>query len=140
MASVNSEHLGGSPATQIPVENKSTAKPNTKAPLIAGLFAGVTASACCAGPLVLLTLGISGSWIGNLSKLEPFSPLFMGAALVFLGLAYRKLYWLPKSCAADAPCTTTAGNRNQRIIFWLVAIIIIASITFPWYGPVLLDG
>ena len=76
-------------------------KYSTKGPLIAGLFAGFTASACCAGPLVLLTLGISGSWIGNLSKLEPFRPLFMDIALVFLGLTFRKLYWLPKTCAVD---------------------------------------
>ena len=50
--------------------------------LFAGGVAAILASACCLGPLVLITLGISGAWIGNLAALEPFRPWFIGAALV----------------------------------------------------------
>ncbi len=35
--------------------------------MIGGVFAAVGASVCCLGPLLLLLLGISGSWIGNLT-------------------------------------------------------------------------
>lgn len=139
MSSANSGQTAEPSAPQTLEETNPSNRTNTKAPLIAGLFAGITASACCAGPLVLLTLGISGSWIGNLSKLEPFRPIFMGLALVFIGLAFRKLYIVPKTCAIDAPCATADGERNQKIVFWLVTIVIIASIAFPWYGPMLLD-
>jgi len=38
--------------------------------LIASIIAGIAASTCCIRPLVLLTVGISGSWIGNLSAME----------------------------------------------------------------------
>lgn len=48
--------------------------------LIAGGIAAVVASACCLGPLVLIALGISGAWIGNLAALEPFRPWFIGPA------------------------------------------------------------
>ena len=51
-----------------------------------GVVAAFLASACCIGPLVLLTLGISGAWIGNLTVLEPYKPWFAGVALVFVGL------------------------------------------------------
>lgn len=108
--------------------------------LIAGLFAGITASACCAGPLILLTLGVSGSWIGNLSKLEPWRPLFIGVALASLGLAFRKLYIAPKTCAVDTPCAMSLGDRRQKIIFWIVSFVVVLSITFPWYGPLILDN
>ena len=33
------------------------------------------ASACCLGPLVLITLGVSGARISNLAALEPYRPL-----------------------------------------------------------------
>ena len=36
-----------------------------RVPLAAGGIAALLASACCLGPLVLITLGISGAWIGN---------------------------------------------------------------------------
>ena len=42
--------------------------------LVAGGIAAVLASACCLGPLVLIALGVSGPWIGNLAALEPYRP------------------------------------------------------------------
>jgi len=60
--------------------------------LIAGGIAAVVASACCLGPLVLITLCISGAWIGNLAALEPFRPWFIGAALVAMTFAWRQIY------------------------------------------------
>src|SRR3970282_2820415 len=48
--------------------------------LVAGGLAAILASACCLGPLVLITLGFSGAWIGNLTALEPYRPIFIGVA------------------------------------------------------------
>ena len=111
----------------------------TKGSLVAGLITGITASTCCAGPFLLLTLGISGSWISNFSLLEPLRPWLIGLTLVFLGLAFRKLYLLPNACATDAPCATAATLHKQRIVFWIVIGLIAALIAFPWYGPLLFE-
>lgn len=131
MENINAENSSNPPAAtrgdSIPI--------NTKGTLIAGLLAGLTASACCAGPFLLLMLGISGSWIGNLSALEPYRPIFIFIAVVFLGLAFRKIYLTPKICNTDAVCATQQGKRTQQIIFWITTLIVILSIAFPWYGP-----
>ena len=107
---------------------------SSKGTLITSVIAGITASACCIGPLVLLMLGISGSWIGNLTALEPYRPIFISITLLFLGLAFRKLYLVPQSCAIDASCAKPANLRKQRIIFWVVSIVVLLMIAFPWYG------
>ncbi len=120
-----------------PAAGKSSA--GAKATLLAGLLAGLTASACCAGPFLLLMLGISGSWIGNLSALEPVRPIFIAAAVVFVGLAYRKIYRQPAACAIDSVCATTLGKRSQKFMFWVVSLVIVLSIAFPWYGPLMFD-
>jgi mercuric ion transport protein len=65
-----------------------------KGSLIAGVLAAIGASVCCVGPLVLLALGIGGSWVGSLTAMEPYRPFFIGMTLLFLGLAFRKLYLL----------------------------------------------
>ncbi|MBL7590294.1 mercuric transporter MerT family protein, partial [Escherichia coli] len=52
--------------------------------LAAGGIAAILASACCLGPLLLVALGFSGAWIGNLTVLEPYRPIFIGAALIAL--------------------------------------------------------
>jgi MerT mercuric transport protein len=46
--------------------------------LIAGILSAIGASICCVGPLVLLALGVSGAWIGSLTALEPYRPIFIG--------------------------------------------------------------
>lgn len=135
MNNVNIENTANAPAATSE-DNKPI---STKGTLIAGLLAGLTASACCAGPLILLMLGISGSWIGNLSALEPYRPMFILIAVVFLGLAYRKIYMTPKACSTDAVCATRQGKRSQQIIFWVTTLIVILSIAFPWYGVLLFD-
>lgn len=56
--------------------------------LAGGGFAAILASTCCLGPLVLVTLGFSGAWIGSLTLLEPYRPIFLGAALVLLAFVF----------------------------------------------------
>jgi len=111
----------------------------SKGTLIGSIIAGIAASTCCLGPLVLLTLGISGSWIGSLSAMEPYRPIFIGITLIFLGLAFRKLYRVPQACAVDKPCARPDNLRKQRIIFWIIATFVLVVMSFPWYGPYLLD-
>ena len=55
--------------------------------LLAGCLAAVLASTCCLGPLVLITLGITGAWISKLTLLEAYQPLFIGAAVAALFFA-----------------------------------------------------
>ena len=45
--------------------------------LLVGGLAAILASTCCLGPLVLVALGLSGAWIGNLTLLEPYRPFFI---------------------------------------------------------------
>ena len=47
---------------------------NPKAALVAGGVAGIGASLCCVGPLVLVLAGVGGAWVSALSALEPFRP------------------------------------------------------------------
>lgn len=108
---------------------------NSNRSLLAGVVAGVVASICCVGPLVLLALGIGGAWVANLTALEPYRPVFVGVALVFVGLAFRKLYLVPATCAPGASCAVPANRKRQRLVFWLVAVPLLALLAFPWYAP-----
>lgn len=106
-----------------------------KGSLIAGVLAAIGASVCCVGPLVLLALGISGARIGNLTAMEPFRPWFIGLTLLFLGLAFRKLYLAPRACAADAACADPRVLRRQRITFWIVTTMLLLLLAVPWIAP-----
>lgn len=84
---------------------------------------------------MLLSLGIGGAWIGNLTALEPYRPFFIGLTLLFLALAFRKLYLVPQVCAPGAPCADPRNVKRQRILFWLVASMLLALLMAPWLIP-----
>jgi len=106
--------------------------------LVASMLAAIGASLCCVGPLVLLTLGIGGAWIANLTALEPMRPWFIAATLLFLGLAFRRLYLQPQVCEPGAVCTEPIVLERQRLIFWVVALALFALLSVPWLAPLFL--
>lgn len=108
---------------------------NTKGSLVASILAAIGASACCIGPLVLLALGIGGAWVGRLTALTPYSPIFTALTLVFLGLAFRQLYLGPRTCVPGAVCADERVVKRQRLLFWLVAVLLVVLLAFPLFAP-----
>jgi mercuric ion transport protein len=103
------------------------------------VLAAIIGSLCCVAPLVLLTLGISGAWISQLTALEPYRPIVIGIALVFIGLAFRQLYIIPARCVPGEACANPRLQRRQRQVFWAVVVGLAALIAFPWYAPLLIS-
>lgn len=112
-----------------------TAAPKTILSVITATLAALGASLCCLGPVILITMGIGGSWMSSMSALEPYRPIFIAITFIFLFLAYRKLYLLPAKCGS---CTEPSALKKQRIIFWIISVIAIALVTFPYYGLLLI--
>ncbi|MFW0753631.1 mercuric transporter MerT family protein [Pseudomonas sp. H11T01] len=106
-----------------------------KGSLIAGVLAAIGASVCCVGPLILLALGIGGAWVGNLTAMEPYRPLFIGLTLLFLGLALRKLYVAPQVCAPGTPCADARTIKRQRLTFWIIATLLLGLLAVPSVAP-----
>lgn len=100
---------------------------------LAGL-ATIGASVCCVGPLLLLTLGIGGAWISTLTALEPVRPLFIIFTLALLVWVFHSLYLLPETCEPGQACADPMVKRHQRLIFWLISVLLITLLGFPYYA------
>ena len=107
---------------------------NSRTTLIAGAGAAIGASLCCVGPLVLVTLGIGGAWVSNLSKLEPLRPLFIVATLGLLAGAWHKLYRTAEVCEPGKSCADPKVSVRQRYIFWVASVVLTLLLMFPWYA------
>ncbi|NUZ08886.1 mercuric transporter MerT family protein [Piscinibacter koreensis] len=116
-------------------ERSASTRWATPGSVLAGLAAAIGASACCAGPLVLVLLGVGGAWGSRLVALEPLQPYFVAAALVFFGVASYRLYRGSERCAPDEVCAIPAVRRRQRVIFWSVSVLAAALMSFPLYAP-----
>jgi len=104
-------------------------------PLLAGALAALLASSCCLGPLVLLALGASGAWIGNLTALQPWRPLFIAVALGALLLAAPRIWRPAAACAPGEACAVPRVRRGYRLMFVAVALLVGVAMAFPWVAP-----
>ena len=106
------------------------------ASVLAGAVAALGASACCAGPLLLIVLGVGGAWGSQLTALEAYQPWFIAATLAFLGYAFYRLYLRPVQCAPGDACTVPLTRTRQKAFFWVVSVLAVALVGLPLYAPV----
>lgn len=117
-------------ATKIP-KGERTGWLATSALIGAGL-----ASACCVVPLLLVTLGISGAWIANLTALEPYKPYVAAVTLALLGFGFWHVYFKPKPpCEDGAYCARPQSARTTKAVLWFGLAIVILALTIDWWAP-----
>ena len=102
-------------------------------PLIGGIMAAIGAGICCAGPLILLLLGISGSWISNLTLFEPYRPLFIVAVVLAFGIAGKNVYRPVDKCEPGSVCAVPETRKRRQRLFWLAAIVATIFVTSKYW-------
>lgn len=102
--------------------------------LFAGGIAATLASACCLGPLLLVTVGVSGAWIGNLTRLEPYRPIFIVIALVALFFAWRRIYPPAAACQPGEVCAVPRTHRLYKVLFWASAGLTLLALVYPYFA------
>jgi len=100
--------------------------------LLVGGLAAILASTCCLGPLVLVALGLSGAWIGNLTLLEPYRPFFIVGALVALFFAGRRIFRPAHACEPGEMCAVPQTRRVYKIVFGIVSALVLVALVYPY--------
>ena len=103
--------------------------------LLAGGFAALLASACCLGPLAFIALGFSGAWISKLTVLEPYQPIFIGAAAVALFFAGKRIWRPVARCAPGEMCALPRVRLAYQLLFVGVCVLLLMALVFPLFAP-----
>lgn len=87
-------------------------------------------------PLLLVSIGVSGAWIGNLTALEPYKPYFTAVALIFVGLGFWHVYFKPRPvCVEVSYCAKPKSGIITKIALWLATVVILLALTINWWAP-----
>ncbi len=100
------------------------------------VLGAVLASSCCIGPLVLVSLGVSGAWIGNLTALEPLKPYFLATTLVLLGLGFWQVHFRKKpACEEGSYCARPESGLVTKTALWIATILVALAATVDLWAP-----
>lgn len=104
---------------------------------VGGTVAALGSALCCAGPLIAVTLGVSGA--GFASTFEPLRPYFLGATAVLLAGGFVMVHREEKkACEPGTTCADPKSRRRMKIALWVATALAIVLATFPtWSGWVL---
>ncbi len=98
--------------------------------LLGAVATSAVASVCCLGPLLLLTLGISGAWMSRLMIVESWYPLLATLSLSLIALAAWQLMQ-PRACGhlkeARSLRLPEAGQMAALIIAVLLSLLFLSS-------------
>jgi mercuric ion transport protein len=101
--------------------------------IVGGVLGAIGAASCCVIPFALFSAGVSGAWIGNLTALEPYQPLFATGALGFIGYgAYRVFTKRKAACAPGSYCATPRSNHLAILGLGLATVLVIGAVGFPY--------
>ena len=106
---------------------------------VGGVLGALAASSCCIVPLILFSLGIGGAWMGNLTALAPYKPIFIAITVGLLGYGFYLVYWKSKrACADGAACARPLPNRFVKLGLWAATVLVAAAFAFDYVAPILL--
>src|SRR5262249_27721442 len=126
------------------IKDQSTISDSGRGPAmlaLGGLLGALASASCCIMPLVLFGLGVSGAWIGNLTRLAPYQPIFIAASLACLGGGA----WLirresKRACTEGETCARPLPNRLVKAALIVTALLAVAAIGFDFLGPLFLNS
>ena len=105
-----------------------------------GVLGALASASCCIAPLVLFGLGAGGAWIGNLTALAPYQPVFLALTLGFLGAGFFMVYRRPRAAASaeGSYCARPVSGRGVKIALWSATVLTAAAVAFPYVAPLML--
>jgi mercuric ion transport protein len=103
-----------------------------------GFAAGLLASSCCILPLILVSLGVGGTWMSLLTGLSPYQPYFLGLAALSIGTGLWRAYRKPKQCAPGSLCAKPSAGRITKPVLWTGATLAVAAAGVDLLAPYLI--
>ncbi len=106
-------------------------------------FSGLGALAmtsCCILPLVLVSFGVGGVWIAQLTALYAYKWYTFAISVAFLSYGFWKAYKpVEAEVCQDGSCAKPLNRTLMRGILWSAAFIVALAMIFPYATPYILS-
>ncbi len=93
-------------------------------------------TSCCILPLVLVSFGITGVFLGQMASLYQYKWITFSISAAFLAYGFWKSYRpaVVENCA-DGACERPINKTLMRSFLWGAAAVMSVAIVFPYISP-----
>ena len=100
------------------------------------VLGAVAASSCCVLPLLFVSVGVGGAWIGTLAGLAPYQPFFLAFAAGCITAGFWSIYGR-NQIVCDGPECALASQRATKAALWVGGVILIVAASADWWAKLL---
>jgi len=94
--------------------------------------------ACCLGPVTAIFFAVAGTSSAAVGwALQPYQPYLSGIAAIFLAVSLYQHFRGRRSCQNNAKCAVDPQPRWRQILYWLMTVLTLGLILFPFLLPYL---
>ncbi|MGR3632993.1 MAG: mercuric transporter MerT family protein [Limimaricola soesokkakensis] len=105
----------------------------------AGVLGALAMTSCCILPLVLVSLGVTGVFIGQLTALYAYKWVTFSFAAAALGYGFWKAYRpVPAKDCGTGTCARPVDRGLMRALLWGALAVVLLALIFPYVAPRLL--
>lgn len=98
-----------------------------------GVATAFGSALCCAGPVLAVTLGVSGA--GLASTFEPLRPYFLTGTALLLGSGFFLLHREEqKACEPGKVCAEPKVRRRMKAALWSATGLAVLFATYPTWS------
>lgn len=104
------------------------------------LMGALAMTSCCILPLALVSLGVTGVFIGKLSSLYQYHWYFLAFAVGTLAYGFYKAYRpVDTISCANGTCERPINRTIMRSAMWLSAVVVAGALVFQYAAASILS-
>ena len=104
------------------------------------LMGALAMTSCCILPLVLVSFGVGGVWIAQLTALYAYKWYTFAIASGLIGYGFWKVYQSERGACRDGSVCARPVNRTvMKASLWLAAVVTTVAMIFPYITPYILS-
>jgi|TARA_R110002072_G_scaffold121684_5_gene255860 mercuric ion transport protein len=120
-------------------QRESTGDTGGRVATAGSLFGALAMTSCCILPLVLVSLGVGGVWIAQLTALYAYKWYTFTFAAGFIAWGFWKVHRAEAGeCRDGTVCARPVNRRIMKASLWLATVVTAVAIVFPYVAPYVL--
>lgn len=104
------------------------------------LMGALAMTSCCILPLVLVSFGVGGVWIAQLTALYAYKWYTFAIAAGLIGYGFWKVRQSEQGeCRDGAVCARPVNRTVMKSLLWLAVVVTAVAMIFPYVTPYILS-